>query len=418
MPELTREQIETRNAEILAIATRASLDAAWANKHIVDGSDLDAVRASALEALTASSAAAAQTRSHHNEQTRDNPQVRVRAIGEALYARAAVGHTPSDLAREFVDMSVRDIARDLLARSGELTTGLSDAALYERSLMTTSDFPKIFADVANRSLNAAYQAAPSGIRQVAKQSTAKDFRTKTSISLANKITLTKVNEHGEFKNSSLAETAETYSVDTFGTVLGLTRKMLVNDDIGAFVDAAGRLGQAAAGFEADFLYNKISANPTMSDGKAVFHADHGNLATGAALSVASLSIARQKLRAQTDAGSNLIAITPKYLVVGPALETLAEQVLSDIAAASVDAVNPFAGKLTLVVEPRMTGLQWYVTADPGQVAGLEFSYLAGSPGPQIASQIGFRIDGIEYRVSLDYGAGWTDFRGWVKTPAA
>lgn len=413
---MTRGQ---QNAEVRSIQKATGLDDAWANGHIdADAIDLDAVRADAITALSKRTAPNATIRSNHNEQTRDNPEVRINAVGEAMFARANPGHEPSDLAREFMGMSAREVARDCLTRSGVLTTGLSDAMIVERGMMTTSDFPQIFASAANRQLRMAYAAAPSGIRQVAKQSTAKDFRAKTSISLANRITLEKVNEHGEFKNGSFIESAETYSIDTFGKIVPLSRRMLVDDDIGAFLDAAGRLGQAAAGFEADFLYAKISTNPLMADGLAVFHADHGNLATAAALSVDSLSAARQKLRAQTDAGANLIAITPRYLVVGPALETKAEQILSDIAAASVDAVNPFSGKLVLVVEPRMAGNGWFITADPGQVPSLEYSYLAGAPGPQISSQLGFRVDGIEYRVSLDFGAGWLDHRGWVKNAGA
>ena len=57
--------------------------------------------------------------------------------------------------------------------------------------------------------------------------------------------------------------------------------MLINDDISAFTDISARLGRAAADFEADFLASKLTANPKMSDGKAVFHADHGNLGSGA-----------------------------------------------------------------------------------------------------------------------------------------
>lgn len=417
----TTEHVQTRaeiNAHVRSIAKTAGLDQAWVDTQIDGERSIEDVNAAALKAMQERSAPAATVRSVHNEHTRDNPEVRVNALGEALYARGEPAHTPSDLAREYVGMSVRDIARDCMTRSGQLTTGMSDAVVIERSMQTTSDFPQIFAATANRAVRAAYEAAPSGIRQVARQSTAKDFRAKTSIGLANKFTLEPVNEAGEFKNGSFIESAESYSISPFGKIVPLSRRMLVDDDIGAFVDAAGRMGQAAAGFEADKLYEKISSNPNMADGSPVFHANHANLATGAALSVDSLSAARLKLRKQVDKGGNLIAIVPKYLIVGPEIETTAEKILTEIAAVAVDAVNPFSGKLTLVVEPRMTGGQWYIAADPSQPVSLEYSYLAGAPGPQVSSQIGFRVDGIEYKVALDFGAGWLDYRGWVKNPGA
>lgn len=42
-------------------------------------------------------------------------------------------------------------------------------------------------------------------------------------------------------------------------------------------------------------------------------------------------------------------------------------------------MNPFSGKLVLVVEPRLTSAKrWYLSADPASVDGLEFAYLEGS----------------------------------------
>lgn len=47
--------------------------------------------------------------------------------------------------------------------------------------------------------------------------------------------------------------------------------------------------------------------------------------------------------------------TPRHHVVGPELDTTAEQVLASIYAATVDDVNPSGGKLLLLVEPRISG---------------------------------------------------------------
>ena len=55
---------------------------------------------------------------------------------------------------------------------------------------------------------------------------------------------------------------------------------------------------------------------------------------------------------------------------------------------------------------------WYLVADPAQIDGLEFAYLASEPGPQVDTQTGFRVDGVEVKVRLDFGAGFVDWRGW------
>ena len=105
-----------------------------------------------------------------------------------------------------------------------------------------------------------YTAAPSGIRALARQTTAADFRKKSRLMLdSSGLTLEKVNEHGEFKSGTMAEAGESYAVDSYGNIFGITRKALVNDDVGAFTDLTRRLGQAAAAFEAQFLVDLLIA---------------------------------------------------------------------------------------------------------------------------------------------------------------
>lgn len=95
--------------------------------------------------------------------------------------------------------------------------------------------------------------------------------------------------------------------------------------------------------------------PTMSDGKALFHSDHSNLAgSGAAIGDTTLSAARLALRTMKGLdGETLIEVSPKYLVVPAAQETLAEKYLAIIAPAQATNVNVFSGKLELIVEPRL-----------------------------------------------------------------
>jgi hypothetical protein len=107
------------------------------------------------------------------------------------------------------------------------------------------------------------------------------------------------------------------------------------------------------------------------------------------------------------------------MLVPSDLETASEKLLTTIQATRVQDVNVFQNALTLVVEPRLTSpTRWYVVAAPAEIDGLEYAYLAGQPGPQIESQTGFRIDGVELKVRLDYGAGFIDHRGWFVNEGA
>lgn len=407
------------NAEIRSIARVASLDQAWIDMQIDASATIEAARTAAFEIMRNRTAPAGELRTQAIVGTdHTDPEFRARAIGEALFARVAPSHTPSEAARQFMGLTIPDIARDCLRSRGVSTTGLQGARVIERALQTTSDFPLILADTVNRTLRQAYESAPAGVRRLGRQASAKDFRTKHRIQFSTAPTLEPVNEHGEFQSGAMAEAEESYSVKTFGRIVGFSRQAMVNDDLGAFADATRRMGQAAAAFEADFLAKLVVGNPKMSDGKTLFHADHGNIAgTGAAISVESLSAARQAMRLQKGLLGEMIAVTPKYLLVGADRETEAEKAIAAIAPGASADVNPFMGKLEVVVDPRVSSA-WFVVADPAEIDGLEYAYLEGAAGPQITSEVGFDVDGVRFRVRLDFGGGFVDWRGWHRNAGA
>ncbi len=425
----TMPQTETRaeaNAEIRSIARVAGLDQPWIDSQIDANADPDTARRAAFEALAARSAPPVRTEQVRVEmgESHDDPALRARQMGEALYARINPRHELSEPARRYAYATPVDMARELLTLRGESTLALSAASLVTRALHTTSDFPIILGDTVGRVLRDAYQAAPSGIRRLGRQTTARDFRAVNKIMLGEAPLLEKLNEHGEIKAGTMAEAREAYKVETWARKIGITRQVLVNDDLGAFADLARRMGQAAAETEARILVTLLESGagngPAMSDGKALFHTQHGNkAATGAVISDATLSAARLALRTQKGIEDRTIRATPRNLLVPPALETTAEKWLASIAPATAADVNPFSGSLSLVVEPRLSSAtRWYVTADPGEIDGLEFAYLSGAEGPQVESRSGWDVDGVEIRVILDFGAGFIDHRGWYMNPGA
>ena len=414
------------NTEIRSIARIAGLDQSWIDGQIDAAADADTARRAAFEALATRSAPAIRTEQVRIEMgdSQDDPAQRARQMGEALYARINPRHDLSEPARRYAYATPVDMARELLTLRGESTMALSPASLVTRALHTTSDFPIILGNTVGRVLRDAYQAAPSGIRRLGRQTSARDFRAVNKIMLGEAPLLEKLNEHGEIKAGTMAEAREAYKIETWAKKIGITRQVLVNDDLGAFADLARRMGQGAAETEARILVTLLEANsgngPTLSDSKALFHADHGNkAASGAAISDTTLSAARLALRMQKGIDGRVIRVTPKNLLVPPALETVAEKWLATIAPATAADVNPFSGAMSLVVEPRLTSAtRWYVTADPGEIDGLEFAYLSGNEGPQVESRSGWDVDGVEIRVILDFGAGFIDHRGWFQNPGA
>lgn len=411
----------TVNTQIRSIATAAGLDTTFADGLIDRAATVEQARAAAFDELIRRGGGAIQTARVEVGQANDDPAVMVTRMADALSCRMTNG-TPSDAARPFMSLSLQDMARNLLAARGERVGMLARDELLTRA-MTTSDFPNLLTATGNRVLMNAYQAAPNPLKTLARQSTVPDFRPKSLLKLGAMSNLQKVSESGEVKNTSRAEEKEGYSLDTYGSIFSLSRKALINDDLGAFNDWSVAMGRAAAETEASLLVTLLTqasgAGPTMDDGKALFHTGHGNVASsGAAPSVTTLGAARAALRKMTGVGGEPINATPKFLLVSPDLETSADQLVASLFPATVDNANPWPGRITPMVEPRISGNGWYVFADPALLPCLEYSYLSSAAGPQIASREGWSTLGMEFRVTLDFGCGAIDWRGAYRNPGA
>lgn len=424
----TRARIDKQIRELVQIAGSDPEWVALGEELVTRGASVEQAREAVFRRM-ADKANANPTRSgpidmgsYHAVGGYDGPTTETRAMSEALASRFGVAPT-TDQARDFTSLRVVDMARRSLEIAGVRTTGMSHSALIGRALHGTSDFPMILADTAQRVLRQSYTAYQGGIRRICRQSTARDFRAKTIALLGEMPELKKVGQDGEFTHGSMAESAESYRIDTYGRIFGISRQALVNDDLGAFGDLATRYGRAAAEFEAQFLVTLLTSNPIMADGVALFHANHGNLASlGAAIGLTSLGAARQAMRLQKGLdGKTPVDVTPRYLVVPAAQETVAEQYVAAVQASQASNANPFSGKLEVVVDPRLdtvSSTAWYLAADSTVFDTIEYSYLETEQGPVIETRNGFEVDGLEVKVRLDFGAGLLDHRGLFRNPGA
>lgn len=376
----------------------------------------------------------------HQISVGDDPLVHVRAgIENALLHRVSPNWFKlEDNGRQYRGMTQLDTARLYLQARGIRTTGMTKMELAGTALglntrgglHTTSDFANLLADVANKTLRRAYDEAPQTFTAIARQSTIPDFKMAKRLQIGEAPALLAVDEHGEFTRGTLGEGKEQYQLATYGRVFGISRKALVNDDTDAFARVPMLFGRSARNLESNLVWQQILSNPNMADSVALFHATHANLAgSGAVISVASIGAGRASMRKQTGIdATTLINVNPVFLIVPPSLETVADQFISsNMLANSTSAINPFAGRLTVISEPRLevgigasagSAIAWYLSADPNQIDVVEYAYLEGENGPTVESRIGFDVDGLEIKCRHDFGAKVIDFRGLFKNPGA
>ncbi|MEP3857724.1 MAG: ClpP-like prohead protease/major capsid protein fusion protein [Porticoccus sp.] len=402
-----------RIADINALAMKHGLPEAQKNTLISDGSTIEQARAMALEYL-----------STHDHARQPTPGVRTidtsgtafaESMANAMLNRMQPGRFKlEESGRDFRGMNLLDMAAQCLERGGISTRGFTRNELAAKALHTTSDFPEIVADVANKVLIAAYQAQPRTFLPIANQATLSDFKAKHAIEIGGGSDLAEVLENGEFEQGTVSESKRSYKLTTFGRIFAMTRQLLINDDIGAFTQFLSNIGALAARKESQVVWSLVKTG-------AIYSSGNKNLGTGGAVSETTLSELRKLMRQMKGLDDEPINVSARYLVVNSDRETEAQKLLSSVLASATGDVNVFANSLELITEPLLDGVSnnpWYAFADPMLVPTLEYAYLEGETGPYIETKNGFEVDGIQVKVRHDFGAGWVSHRGSVKNPGA
>ncbi len=400
------------------------------------GQTVEQARAAILDEIAHRDAAAGGHRNVRVETVRDETQVRMAGIEQAILHRVAATTQLDDNGRQYRGMSLLEMGREFLEALGQNTRGMDRLTLATRMLTyrapgyhTTSDFPSLFANVANKRLRNAYEENPGTYAIWARRApNAPDFKNINVVQLSGAPELLQTNEHGEFKYGTMRDGAETYAVVTYGRIVALTRQAIINDDLRGFDRLVSAFGASARRLENRTVYAQLTANAALADGTALFHADHANLGTGggSALSITSLTSGRTAVRKQKGLQSEELNIVPSYLIVPATLEQTAYQLTSSqYVPATKGEINEFrtGGRTALepVVEPLLdssSATAWYLAAQNSQIDTVEYAYLDGAEGPVIESELGFEVDGVSYKCRLDFAAKAVDFRGLYKANGA
>ena len=413
------------------------LDATVAESLIDGGVELEAARTRAF-ALAAERDAAVKVAPHLPAATvtDDAKDKRARGMQNAILHRAMPGKFAlTEEGRHFRGLDLMGLARDFLESEGISTRGmtpmdLSGRALHHRSgggYHSVSDFPNILSDVPRKVMAKAYGEAPSTFQAIASRATLKDFRAKYAVQLGAAPALERVLENGEFKRGSIVDGAESYGLDTYGKILAIGRRVMINDDLGALTKLPAKLAAAARRLENAIVWGVVLDNGDMADGVDLFHASHNNLidvGSGGGATVTQLAAMRSKLKMQLDLDdSTRLGLSLRTIAVPDALFTAFEKFIKgEIQPATQAEVIPGSFRnLNLITDPLLddsSTSEWYGFADMGELDGLEYAYLEGEEGPAIDSEVDFETDGVQLRIRHDFGAGCVDHRFAVRNAGA
>ena len=297
---------------------------------------------------------------------------------------------------------------------------------------STISVPGILSNVANKFLAETFGYGEQSWRQVARIRSANDFKTMTTYRLTGANIFEKVAPGGEIKHGTLSELSYTNRVDTYGKMLGIDRRDIINDDLGAFASATSELGRGAIdSLNTVFWTEWLTDTSFFPTDKSLANYDDG--ATDSVLSLAGLENADSIFRLQTKPDGTPLGIMPAVLLVPTGLRitgmTLMNSTLivgQGASAATVPSNNPWAGAFNLVSSVYLTqtalggsSTAWYLLADPNNVSAIEVAFLMGQDTPTVeTSSFDFDRLGLAMRAYMDFGCSKTEYRAAVKLKGA
>lgn len=399
---------------------------------IAEGWDVNQCRAKVLEAIRAKAPAVGINI------TTPAKCVDQKAIEAAMCMREGVpedillkeyGEQVMDTADSIRGITLKDVVMESVKLSGGTcasSMGFSESDI--RAGFSTTSLPGILSNVANKVMMKDFNAVAPAAYKLCSTGSLNDFKPSDRYRMTDLGQLELVPQNGEIKDTHMTEEHAVNQVDTYGKKFVLDRRMIYNDDMGAFTKIPKMMGAEAARLVDRLFFARLLANPTQEDSKALFHADHGNLRTGSPLTADNLKAAITLFENQTDAAGNPIACSPATLLVSTANKFIARELLNSanmITRGSTDAVIPQINvlaneNLNIVSSPYMTNAaDWYLFANPNEIDTFEIGFLRGKRTPTIQQgDLDFNTLGMWFRIYFDIGVREQDFRGVQKNVGA
>jgi hypothetical protein len=290
---------------------------------------------------------------------------------------------------------------------------------------STIDISGILSNVANKFLLDGFFSVERVWRNITAVRNVSDFKTVTSYRLIGKDQYEIVAPGGELKHGTLGEEKYTNKADTYGLLLSIDRRDIINDDLGAITTVPRKLGRGSGLKINDVFWAKFLNNA------AFFTAGNKNYIAGAdtALSIDGLTKGEVTFMDQVDSDGKPIGIMPQVVLVPTALSAVGTTLWKSLevrdpgGTAKYPVANPHQGKFRVEVSRYLSNSQytgnsakaWYLLADPSDLPVIETAFLNGQEAPTIeTAEADFNVLGIQMRGYHDFGVELQDPRGGVK----
>ncbi len=307
--------------------------------------------------------------------------------------------------------SLMDIAEECAMRAHGISTiqalraRFPQAAIFAAAFNSSSDFPLMLSNYANKRLMAAYAETQVIWQNFCITGSASDFKDHRILSMSEAPNFELVVTGKTPREASFNERQHTIAIDTYGRRGSFDFKALRNDDLSAFNRMGQMFGIAAKRVPEDLFLTLLQSasglGPTMSavlgkNGETkvaavpLLDAAHNNVAgSGGAIAEGTLDTAYQAMRNQRGFGEDnaYLDIMPDRILCSTAKYLTANKLyVSEVKVGGTNAEpNMMKGRFRPFDSPRLTDTnRWWVFADPAQAPVFQVNFLDGVQTPQYA----------------------------------
>jgi hypothetical protein len=291
------------------------------------------------------------------------------------------------------------------------------------STLTVSN---ILENVANKMLLARFAMSKTTWNQIAGVKNLEDFKPAALYRLDSNLGYKPLNPQGEIEHGKLTDSKRTVQADTHAIMIGLDRRHIINDDLGAFEQIMIGLVEGAAWALEAAVYVTLLGNA------GSFFDSGKNNEIDDPLGLAGLESAEIALGMQTGEGGKPIMNDPAIVLTGTSLATTAQNLYKQTTLLSVDAnagqvgqMNIYQGRYRPVVSkylnvttlktpagdaiPNQSATKWFLLPEPGPGSPVVVGLLNGRAVPTIKSaETNFNTLGMQWRGYHDFGTAQGD----------
>ena len=309
------------------------------------------------------------------------------------------------------DLKVTRIS-DIFAAFGYEYRPGNDAEMTRalKAAFSSADIPNVLSNVAQKFALAGFGAVGESWRDISRAFAVNNFKAVKGVRLVMGGLLEPVAKGGELKHVDLSDEAREVQAATKGSIVGITRQDLINDDLGVLSLVPERFGQMAGRTINKDVFGTLSTTGS----------DYGANTTGA-LNLANLAAAYALAMAIKDGNGDPLGAIPNRILCSPSNFLTAKNIYQSEhitgASSKEGRDNVMRNILAPVTSPFLSGTKYWLFNDTFKL--VDVAFLNGRQTPVVeTAEANFHQLGIEMRCYYDFGPSAGEYKAALYSTGA